>query len=73
MKMTQIMSKILKGILLYFTILYFFCFISVAETLASYSICYPIFGLFILIVLIGANTLTLENENLEDFVPKFLK
>lgn len=73
MKMTQIMSKILKGVLLYATVLYFFCFISIAETLASYSICYLIFGLFILIVLIGANTLTLENENLEDFVPKWFR
>lgn len=76
MKETQIMNslkKIGKIVLLYGTILYFFCFISIAESLASYSICYPIFGLFILIVLIGANTLTLENENLEDFVPKFLK
>lgn len=67
------MKKFLKGVLLYATVLYFFCFISVVETLASYSICYLIFGLFILIVLIGANTLTLENENLEDFVPKWFR
>ena len=73
MKMNQIMSKILKGILLYSTILYFFCFITAAESLASYSIFYIILGLFILIVLIGANTLTLENENLEDYVPKWFR
>lgn len=73
MKMTQIMSKILKGILLYATILYFFCFIIAAESLASYSIFYIILGLFILIVLVGINTLTLKNENLEDYVPKWFR
>ena len=73
MKMIQIMSKILKGILLYSTILYFFCFISAAEALASYSIFYIILGLFIFIVLIGANILTLKNENLEDYVHKWFK
>lgn len=73
MKMTQIMSKALKGILLYSTILYFFCFITAAESLALASISYIIIGLFIFIILVGANILTFKNENLEDFIPKFLK
>lgn len=67
------MKKIFKGILLYSTILYFFCFITAAESLASYSIFYIILGLFIFIVLIGANILTLKNENLEDYVHKWFK
>lgn len=62
-----------KIVLLYGTILYFFCFITAAESLADYSIFYIILGLFVLIVLIGANTLAFKNENLEDFVPKWFR
>jgi putative effector of murein hydrolase LrgA (UPF0299 family) len=67
------MSKVLKGILLYSTILYFFFFIAAAESLFQLSLCHLVIGLFILIALVGGCSEAFRNENLEDFVPKFLR
>lgn len=65
--------KLLKGILLYFTITYFFCFIMAAESLFQLSLYYLLIGLFILIVLVGGCCEAFKNENLEDFISKFFK
>lgn len=70
MKMTQIMSKILKGILLYSTIIYFFCFAMAIESLSVIAL---IIGLIIFALLVSACYIALNDDNLEDYVPKFLK
>ena len=70
MKMTQIMSKLLKGILLYSTIIYFFCF---AMAIESLSIIALVIGLIIFALLVSACYIALNDDNLEDYVPKFLK
>lgn len=70
MKMTQIMSKLLKGILLYSTIIYFFCFAMAIESLSVIAL---IIGLIIFALLVSACYIALNDDNLEDYVPKFLK
>ena len=70
MKMTQIMSKILKGILLYSTIIYFFCFAMAIEGLSVIAL---IIGLIIFALLVSACYIALNDDNLEDYVPKWFK
>lgn len=70
MKMTQIMSKILKGILLYSTIIYFFCF---AMAIESLSVIILIIGLIIFALLVSACYIALNDDNLENYVPKWFK
>lgn len=70
MKMTQIMSKILKGILLYSTILYFFCFAMAIESLSVIAL---VIGLIIFVLLLSACYIALNNDNLENYVPKWFK
>ena len=70
MKMTQIMSKILKGILLYSTIIYFFCFAMAIESLSVLAL---IIGLIIFVLLLSACYIALNDDNLENYVPKWFK
>ena len=70
MKMTQIMSKLLKGILLYSTIIYFFCFAMAIESLSVIAL---IIGLIIFALLVSACYIALNDDNLEDYVPKWFK
>lgn len=70
MKMTQIMSKILKGILLYSTIIYFFCFAMAIESLSVIAL---IIGLIIFVLLLSACYIALNDDNLENYVPKWFK
>ena len=73
MKMTQIMSKILKGILLYFTTLYFFIYLMIAESLFVTNFTIALIGLFLLIVLIGSTYEAFKNENLIEYIPKYFR
>ena len=70
MKMTQIMSKILKGILLYSTIIYFFCFAMAIESLSVIAL---IIGLIIFVLLLSTCYIALNDDNLENYVPKWFK
>jgi hypothetical protein len=70
MKMTQIMSKVLKGILLYFTIIYFFCLIMTIESLSVIAI---VIGLILFVILLIACYIALNDDNLENYVPKWFK
>lgn len=73
MKMTQIMNKILKGILLYSTVLYFFLYIMIAESLFTTNFTAALIGLFLLIVLIGSTYEAFKNENLIEYIPKYFR
>lgn len=76
MKMTQIMSslkKIGKIVLLYGTILYFFCFIISAESLGEKYIYSPLIGILILFFLILMCHIALRKDNLSDFIPKYFR
>lgn len=64
------MKKIFKGILLYFTIIYFCCF---AMAIESLSIIALIIGLILFILLLSACYIALNDDNLEDYVPKWFK
>ena len=68
--MTQIMSKILKCILLYATIIYFFCFAMAIESLSVLAL---IMGLVIFILLLIACYMALNDDNLENYVPKWFR
>jgi hypothetical protein len=70
MKMTQIMSKVLKGILLYSTIVYFFCFAMAIESLSVIAL---IIGLIIFALLVSACYIALNDDNLENYVPKWFR
>jgi hypothetical protein len=70
MKMTQIMSKLLKGILLYSTIIYFFCFAMAIESLSVIAL---VIGLIIFVLLLIACYIALNDDNLENYVPKWFK
>lgn len=70
MKMTQIMSKLLKGILLYSTMIYFFCFAMAIESLSVIAL---IIGLIIFVLLLIACYIALNDENLENYIPKWFK
>lgn len=73
MKMTQIMSKILKGILLYATTLYFFVYLMIAESLFTLNFTAALIGLFLLIILIGSTYEAFKNENLIEYIPKYFR
>ena len=76
MKMTQIMSslkKIGKIVLLYGTILYFFCFIISAESLGEKYIYSPLIGILILFFLIIMCYIALRGDNLNNFIPKYFR
>ena len=73
MKMTQIMNKILKGILLYSTVLYFFLYIMAAESLFTTNFTAALIGLFLLIILIGSTYEAFKNENLIEYIPKYFR
>jgi hypothetical protein len=64
------MKKFLKGILLYATIIYVLCFAMAIESLSLIAL---IIGLIIFVLLLSACYIALDDDNLEDFVPKFLK
>ena len=68
--MIQIMSKLLKGILLYATIIYFFCFAMAIESLSVIAL---IIGLVIFALLVSACYIALNDDNLENYVPKWFK
>lgn len=70
MKMSQIMNKLLKGILLYSTIVYFFCFAMAIESLSVIAL---IIGLIIFVLLLSACYIALNEDNLENYVPKWFK
>ena len=64
------MKKFLKGILLYTTIIYFFCLIMVIESLSIIAL---IIGISLFILLLVACYIILNEDNLEDYIPKWLK
>jgi hypothetical protein len=64
------MKKFLKGILLYATIIYFFCFAMAIESLSVIAL---IIGLGIFVLLLSACYIALNDDNLEDYVPKWFK
>lgn len=64
------MSKLLKGILLYATIIYFFCFAMAIESLSVIAL---IIGLVIFALLVSACYIALNDDNLENYVPKWFK
>lgn len=64
------MKKFLKGILLYATIIYFFCFIMAIESLSIITL---IIGLIIFVLLLIACYIALNDDNLENYVPKWFK
>lgn len=64
------MKKFLKGILLYTTIIYFFCLIMVIESLSIIAL---IIGISLFILLLVACYIILNEDNLEDYIPKWFK
>jgi hypothetical protein len=64
------MKKFLKGILLYTTIIYFFCIIMAIESLSVIAL---IIGLIIFVLLLSACYIVLNDDNLEDYIPKWFK
>jgi hypothetical protein len=64
------MKKFLKGILLYATIIYFFCFAMAIESLSVIAL---VIGLIIFVLLLIACYIILNEDNLEDYVPKWFK
>jgi hypothetical protein len=64
------MKKFLKGILLYATIIYFFCFIIAIESLSIIAL---IIGISIFILLLVVCYTILNDDNLEEYIPKWLK
>lgn len=64
------MKKFLKGILLYATIIYFFCFIMAIESLSIIAL---IIGISLFILLLVACYIILNNDNLEEYIPKWFK
>lgn len=61
--------KVLKGILLYFTIIYFCLFVMSVDSLSNNGALW-FWGAFgILIVLLVSCYFTIENENLKDYFP----
>lgn len=73
MKLTQIASKILRGILLYATIIYFGLFVMSVDSLSELGEQW-FFGAFgILIVLLIACYFVFKNRGIEDLVPPYLR
>lgn len=64
------MKKFLKGILLYTTIIYFSCLIMAIESLSVIAL---IIGISLFILLLVACYIILNNDNLEDYIPKWFK
>lgn len=64
------MKKFLKGILLYATILYFLCFAMAIENLSVIAL---IIGLVIFVLLLSACYIALNDDSLENYIPKWLK
>ena len=61
------MKKFLKGILLYTTIIYFCCFIMTIESLSVIAL---IIGISLFILLLIVCYVILNNDNLEEYIPK---
>jgi uncharacterized membrane protein YcaP (DUF421 family) len=66
------MRKILKGILLYSSIIYVALFLMGAESLAQLSVFYFIIGLCIFIILIAFCGAVFKNDDLKNYIPKWL-
>jgi hypothetical protein len=66
-------KKILKGILLHFTSLYFFIYLMSAESLFTTNFTAALIGLFLLIILIGSTYEAFKNENLIEYIPKYFR
>ena len=64
------MKKFLKGILLYATIIYFFCFIMAIESLSIIAL---IIGISLFILLLVACYIILNEDNLENYIPKWFR
>ena len=64
------MKKFLKGILLYVTIIYFFYLIMAIESLSVIAL---IIGLSIFILLLVACYIILNEDNLENYIPKWFR
>lgn len=64
------MKKFLKGILLYATIIYFFCFIMAIESLSIIAL---IIGISLFILLLVVCYIILNNDNLEEYIPKWFR
>lgn len=64
------MKKFLKGILLYTTIIYFFCIIMAIESLSVIAL---IIGISLFILLLVVCYIALNEDNLEEYIPKWLK
>lgn len=64
------MKKFLKGVLLYSTIIYFLCFIIAIEGLSIITL---IIGIIFFILLLGACYIVLNDDNLENYVPKWFR
>lgn len=64
------MKKFLKGILLYATIVYFCCFITIVESLSIIAL---IIGISLFILLSVACYIILNEDNLENYIPKWFR
>lgn len=64
------MKKFLKGILLYVTIIYFFCFIMAIESLSIIAL---IIGISLFILLLVACCIILNDDNPEEYIPKWFR
>jgi len=64
------MKKFLKGILLYATILYFFCLIMAIENLSIIAL---IIGMTIFSLLLVVCCIALNDDNLEEYIPKWFR
>lgn len=64
------MKKFLKGILLYATIIYFFCLIMTIESLPVIAL---IIGISLFILLLVVCYIALNEDNLEEYIPKWFR
>ena len=64
------MKKFLKGILLYATIIYFFCLIMAIESLSIIAL---IIGISLFILLLVACYIVLNDDNLKEYIPKWFR
>lgn len=64
------MKKFLKGILLYTTIIYFFCIIMAIESLSVIAL---IIGISLFILLLVVCYIALNEDNLEEYIPKWFR
>ena len=65
--------KVLKGILLYATILYFCLFIMAADSLGEIGIDAVCISFGILIALIVLCAIAFKNDSIENYIPRCLK